>query len=394
MAIARLRDYQGPALLSYGFRPFFLLGSLYSGLSMMLWMPQFYGVLELATHFSPVDWHVHELFFGYLSAVVTGFLFTAVPNWTGRMPIQGSPLLYLVILWLAGRLAMTFSAFIGWLPAMAVDLAFLAAIALVIGSEIMAGKNWRNLKVLLPLLMLLAANTGFHLEVHFTGTSDVSRRLAMAAAITLIMLIGGRMIPSFTRNWLVRENPGRLPTPFGHFDLVSLAVGVAALAAWVASPSDSPVGVLMTLAALVHLARLSRWAGDRTLRDPLVAVLHVAYLFIPAGFALLALAVFQPDKVPAIAGVHALGAGAVGCMTLSVMVRATLGHTGQALKAGIAEKLVFASVIIAALARMAAALDLGHIDLMLHIAAFGWFIAFAGFAAVYAPLFLKPRRQQ
>jgi uncharacterized protein involved in response to NO len=394
MAIPRLRDYQGPALLSYGFRPFFLLGSLYSGLSMMLWMPQFYGELELATHFSPVDWHVHELFFGYLSAVVTGFLFTAVPNWTGRMPIQGIPLLCLVLLWLAGRFTVTFSAFIGWLPAMAVDLAFLSAITLVIGSEIMAGKNWRNLKVLLPLLVLLAANTGFHLEVQFAGTSDISRRLAMAAAITLIMLIGGRIIPSFTHNWLVRENPGRLPVPFNRFDLFSIAVGVAALAAWIASPSGSPVGVLMALAALVHLARLSRWAGDRTLRDPLVAVLHVAYLFIPAGFALLALAVFQPDNVPAIAGVHALGAGAIGCMTLSVMVRATLGHTGQALKAGIAEKLVFASVIIAALARIAAALDLGQIDLMLHIAAFGWFIAFAGFAAVYAPLFLKPRRQQ
>jgi uncharacterized protein involved in response to NO len=310
------------------------------------------------------------------------------------MPIQGTPLLCLVMLWLAGRVAVTFSAYIGWLPAMAVDLAFLSSIALVTGTEIIAGRNWRNLKVLLPLLLLLAANAGFHLEAHFTGISDISRRLALAAAITLIMLISGRIIPSFTRNWLARENPGRLPVPFSRFDLLAIAAGVAALGTWVAMPEGLPAGILMMLAALLHLARLSRWAGDRTLRDPLVAVLHVAYLFIPAGFALLALAGFGSDPVPSIAGIHALGAGAVGCMTLSVMVRATLGHSGRALKAGIAEQLLFVSVIIAALARIAVALGFGQVDVMLHIAAFGWFFAFAGFGVVYAPLFLKPRLQR
>ncbi|HMB48616.1 MAG TPA: NnrS family protein, partial [Afifellaceae bacterium] len=253
MAIPRLREYPGPALLSYGFRPFFLLGALYSGLSVMVWMPQFYGELQLATHFAPVDWHVHELFFGYLAAVVTGFLFTAVPNWTGRMPIQGTPLLVLLLIWIGGRFAVTFSAVLGWVPAMAVDLAFLAAIAMVIGKEIVAGRNWRNLKVLAPLLLLLAANTCFHLEVHFAGSSDYSRRLAMAAAITLIMLIGGRIIPSFTRNWLARENPGRLPISFNYFDRFSLAAGIAALAAWVIEPVGVPATTLMGLAALVHL---------------------------------------------------------------------------------------------------------------------------------------------
>ena len=158
MSASSRRSYSGPAFLSYGFRPFFFLGALYSGLSVLLWMPQFYGELELSTRFTPVDWHIHELYFGFLTAIVTGFLFTAVPNWTGRMPVSGSPLLLLVVLWLAGRLAVTFSVVTGWLPAMLIDAGFMLAVALMIAAEIIAGKNWRNLKILLPVLLLVAAN--------------------------------------------------------------------------------------------------------------------------------------------------------------------------------------------------------------------------------------------
>ena len=219
MAIQRLRDYQGPALLSYGYRPFFFLGSLYAGLSIVLWIPQLYGHLTVATQFVPVDWHIHEMYFGFLAAVITGFLFTAVPNWTGRLPIQGKPLLFIVLIWVAGRLAVTYSSYIGWIAAMILDLLFLSTILAVLTIEIAAGKNWRNLKVLLPLSLLLAANAGFHLEAHFDGASDISRRLAMASAILFILVIGGRIIPSFTRNWLVKNNQGRLPTPFNTFDL-------------------------------------------------------------------------------------------------------------------------------------------------------------------------------
>ncbi len=385
------RQYDGPALLSYGFRPFFLLGALYSGLSMLLWLPLLHGELDLATAFVPVDWHIHELFFGYVSAVITGFLFTAVPNWTGRMPIRGRPLLLLLLLWLAGRLAVSVSATIGWRVAMVVDLAFLVSICVVIGNEIVAGRNWRNLKVLLPLCVLLAANALFHLEAHFAGVSDVSRRLAMAAVITLIMLIGGRIIPSFTRNWLARENPGRLPVPFGRYDLMSMAVGIAALAAWVLVPSGATVGALFVLAAALQLGRLCRWAGDRTLAEPLVTVLHVSYLFIPIGFALIAATAFWPGAIPAAAGIHALGAGAIGGMTLSVMIRATLGHTGRPLTSGPWVNLLFAAVFAAAVARILAALDLGPHTWMLYISAYGWLAAFGGFGLGFLPLFTRPR---
>jgi uncharacterized protein involved in response to NO len=394
MAIPRTRPYTGPAILSYGFRPFFLLGSLYSGLSILLWLPQFYGELSLSTLFAPTDWHVHELYFGFLPAIVTGFLFTAVPNWTGRMPLQGNGLLVLVMIWIAGRAAVTFSSQIGWQAAMVIDAAFLIAVAGVIAREIIAGANWRNLKVLLPLLLLTASNIAFHLEAHFHGTSDISRRLAGTAAITLIMLIGGRIIPSFTRNWLVRQNPGQLPAVFSRYDLFSMVVAVAALVSWVARPDTAVTAVAMAIAALLQFIRLGRWAGHRTLRDPLVWILHAGYLFIPVGFALIAAGTVWPHLVSPLAGIHALGVGAVGGMTLAVMVRASLGHTGQPLKAGLSEVLLFIALLVAAVTRILATLSDVHTGMALHISAFAWMIAFAGFALIYAPALCRRRKDQ
>lgn len=392
MAIPRIRTYAGPAILSYGFRPFFLLGALYTGLSMLLWLPQFYGALSLSTLFTATDWHVHELYFGFLPAVVTGFLFTAVPNWTGRMPLQGNPLLTLVLLWIGGRLAVTFSSHTGWQAALLIDASFLIVVAVVIVREIIAGSNWRNLKVLLPLVILSAANITFHLEAHFDGVSDISRRLAALSAITLIMLIGGRVIPSFTRNWLVRENPGHLPAPFSRFDLLSIAVAIFGLALWTARPDSLATAAVMAISALLHFVRLSRWAGLRALRDPLVWMLHAGYLFVPVGFALIAVAGVWPGSVSPLAGVHALGVGAVGGMTLAVMMRASLGHTGQQLKAGVSGTLIFAALLVAAFTRILAAMSESDTGVTLHVAAFAWMIAFTGFGLFFAPALSRPRK--
>jgi uncharacterized protein involved in response to NO len=391
MATPRSKNYQGPAFLSHGYKPFFFFGSLYSGFSVVLWLPLFYGELELASEFAVVDWHIHEMFFGFLAAVITGFLFTAVPNWTGRMPIQGGPLLILLLIWLAGRIAVTFSAHIGWIAAMSIDLLFITSILLALANEIISGKNWRNLMVLMPLGLLLIANAGFHLEAHYSGISDASRRLAMAAVILLIMIIGGRSIPSFTRNWLVRENPGRLPIPFSRFDLFTIAFSALALAVWVIFSTGNIPAALMATAAALQFVRLLRWAGDRTLKEPLVTVLHLSYLFIPTGFALIAFNSFSPGFVSSLAGIHALGTGAVGAMTLSVMIRATLGHSGQALTTGIMSKAILTSVFLAAVCRIIAEFDENNVDLWLHSSATAWLFAFAGFALSFAPLFLTQK---
>ena len=170
--VPRLKDYRGPALLSYGFRPFFLLGAVYGGFAILAWLPMFNGELTLSTAFGPIDWHVHEMLYGYVPAVVTGFLLTAIPNWTGRLPIQGMPLLILVAVWLAGRAAVTFSAVIGWLPAAIVDVTFLALIVAATAREIVAGKNWRNLRVVGLVTLLLAGNIAFHFEAYINGGAE------------------------------------------------------------------------------------------------------------------------------------------------------------------------------------------------------------------------------
>jgi len=362
---------------------------LQTGLSVVFWLVVYHHQIPIPTTFIPLDWHIHEMLFGFLPAVITGFLFTAIPNWTGRLPIRGTPLVVLALVWLAGRLAVTFSDPIGWITALVVDAAFLALFAAAATREIVAGANWRNLRVISLVVALLIANVWFHLESHFYGNADYSLRFGISAVLLLICLIGGRIIPSFTRNWLARENPGRLPAPFDRFDGATLALSAAVLLAWVIAPASTVTGAGMVLAGIAHAVRLARWAGDRTSRERLVLILHVAYAFVPLGFLLHAAGVFA--AVPASAGIHAWMAGAAGTMTLAVMTRATLGHTGQTLSASPATQTIYVAILIAALARITAAMMSGHTELMLHIAAFGWAIAFLGFAVAYGPLMFGAR---
>jgi uncharacterized protein involved in response to NO len=389
-AIPRLKAHDGPVLLSYGFRPFFLFGSVSAGIEVLAWLPVFYGELALATSLSPRDWHVHELLFGYVPAIVAGFLLTAIPNWTGRLPLQGRPLLVLVSVWLAGRFAVTFSAGIGCIAAAAIDCAFLALMAAATGREIAAGKNWRNLKVVGLLTLLALANLGFHIEARYEGIALYATRLGIAVVIMLIMVIGGRIIPSFTRNWLMRQPPGRLPVPFGRFDLTCLVLSGLALLLWIAEPVGPGAGMALAIAGILNIVRLGRWAGDRTLADRLVLILHIGYAFVPLGFLLGSLSAF--DVVAPSAGVHAWTAGAIGTMTLAVMSRASLGHTGRPLVATPALQAVYAAVLIAAAARICAAVHPAWNGPLLHLAAFTWAAGFLGFAALYAPLLARRKR--
>ncbi len=383
-ALRRRRGYAGPVLFSYGFRPFFFGGAVWAALGILLWLPQYFGELSLPTTLSPLDWHIHEMIYGYVAAIVTGFLLTAIPNWTGRLPVNGYPLAGLAALWLAGRVAIAGSAIWGAVIAGVIDIAFLATLAAVVLRELVAGKNWRNLRVLIVLGVLVAGNVVFHFEAISRGTADYGIRIAIAAVIGLIMLIGGRIVPSFTHNWLVRNNPGRLPRPFARFDALTLGAGAAALAMWIALPQLAVSGAVLMIAGVLQAVRLVRWAGDRTFADRLVLVLHVGYAFVPIGFVLVGAAIVWPAEWPASAGLHAWTMGAIGLMTLAVMTRASLGHTGHQLAASVRTEIIYLFALIAALARILAAFEPS--SALLYAAGLAWVLAFGGFAAFFGPL--------
>ena len=385
-ALKRRRDYAGPALFAYGFRPFFLAAGFWGAFGILLWLPQYLGALTLPTHFGPLDWHIHEMLYGYVAAAVAGFLLTAIPNWTARLPVNGWPLAALAALWVGGRVAVLVSAAIGGLAAAAVDVSFLAVLAIVAGREIVAGKNWRNLRVLAVLGALIAGNIVFHAEVLVNGNANYGVRIAIGAVLLLISLVGGRIVPSFTGNWIKRENPGRMPVPFGRVDGITMATSALALLVWIAAPAHAITGALLLVAGALQAVRVARWAGDRTVADRLVLVLHAAYIFVPLGFLLVGASVFT-DAVPLTTGLHAWTTGAIGLMTLAVMTRATLGHTGRPLQASAITQAIYACVFVAAVLRIIAGLT-GSL-ILLEAGSALWVVGFAGFALSYSPLLVR-----
>ena len=388
----QMRAWRGPALLTFGFRPFFLGAAVWAVLIMALWVPMLSGALTVPTAFDPVSWHAHEFLFGYLSAVVAGFLLTAVPNWTGRLPIVGWPLGGLAALWVAGRVAVGLSLLLPPLVVAVVDLAMPVALGLMIAREIVVGKNWRNLLVLGMLAVFTLANALFHWEAA-TGSyaaQGYGLRLGLGAGVMMIAVIGGRIVPSFTRNWLVKRGDGQLPTPpMQKLDKGALLLLLAALLIWVAFPDHSVAGLALLLAGIAHAVRLARWAGHRTGPEPLVAVLHVAYALVPLGALAIAAETLRPDLFGAAAAQHIWMAGAIGLMTMAVMTRATLGHTGQPLTAGIGTIGIYVAVIVAVLARVGAGVWPSEADRLHLLAGLGWITGFGAFVMIYGPLLLR-----
>ena len=381
--------YHGAVLFTVGFRPFFLAAALHAVLALPLWLLIFSGRIGPPLAVAPSLWHAHEMLFGYLAAVVAGFLLTAVPNWTGRLPISGPPLAGLFLLWLLGRVAQAPGLTLGPVSSL-LDVLFLVALTAVIGREVWAGRNLRNLPVCLLVGGFAAANIGFHL--HATeGFASGYLRGGVAVAALLIALVGGRVVPSFTRNWMVKRCEAKLPRPFGRFDKASLAVTTLALLAWVLQPEGRAAGPLLIAAGLLLLLRLLRWRGWRSLAEPLVLVLHLGYAWLPLGLLLLGLAALVPEAVPQSSGLHALTAGAVGLMTLAIMTRATLGHTGRPLTAGTATRTIYALVLAGAALRVAAPwLPLDQMAVMM-LSGLLWSGGFLGFVLVYGPMLLRRR---
>lgn len=391
-ARTRRPNTEGIALLQLGFRPFFLAAGLWAVLAMALWLAQLAGHLILPSALDPISWHAHEMIFGYAMATVAGFLLTAVPNWTGRLPVRGAPLAGLAVLWLLGRAAVAASGLIGAPMAALIDLAFPVFFLLVVAREIAAGKSRKNLMMVVLLALLALGNALTHLEaLGGPATASLGQRLGLAALIFLIALVGGRVTPSFTRNWLAKCDAGRLPAAFGLTDRVALVATAAALLAWIAAPEAPPTPWLALAAGVALAVRLSRWCGLRTASEPLLLVLHVGYAWLPLGLILLAAARLTP-LLPGSAALHALTAGAVGTMTLAVMCRATLGHSGRALTAGPGTTAIFGMITLAALFRVGGGAALGDFGAILLLASgAAWIAAFGLFLALYGPILLRPR---
>ena len=385
------RAWAGAAVLSRGFRPFFLAAGVWALVGIGLWPAVFSGSISIPTAFSAVDWHAHEMIFGYGAAVVAGFLLTAIPNWTGRLPVAGLPLAGLAALWAAGRVAVFVSADLGRVAAAAIDVSFLIAFAAVVAREVVAGRNMRNAKVAAVVLSLALANVAFHVEDAMSGFAAFSIRAALGLIVFLILLIGGRVTPSFTGNWLAKAGEARRPVPFGRADgdrssrcrarrsrFGSRRPEASRPERWRSSPARPTSGGSRAGAASPHA------------RDPLVLVLHLGYLLDALGFpGGRRVGPLWPAFVPYAFGVHVWAIGAVGVMTLAMMTRATLGHTGHALKASKGTVLAYGCVVLALAARLAMAFLPGLALPLMHIAACAWVLAFAAFLVVYAPMLVR-----
>lgn len=381
----------GPAVLSYGFRPFFLLAGLFAILDMILWIGALSGAWAVGGPAGPISWHAHEMLFGYGAAALGGFVLTAVPNWTGRLPVSGRPLLVLIGLWLAGRLAMAVPELFGTRPGAVLDSLFLLALGFVVGREVIAGRNWKNLRVAVAIGVLGLLNVAFHLLALAGEDQSVVVRLTVSVFMLLIAQVGGRIVPSFTRNFLARQGAVKLPRPLGRLDEAALLATLAAGLAWSAAPQGALTAALAALAALLQAVRLAGWRGWATFGEPLLAVLHAGYGFLVLGLAAVAAAALGLVAQPS--ALHVLTVGGVGLMTLAVMTRATRGHTGRPLTASWATALSYLCVVAVALLRPLAELLPAYYHLLLEISAVAWIAAYVLFVAEHGPMLLGASRR-
>ncbi len=380
-----------PPVLRGGFRPLFFGGAFWAVVVVTLWVLAFAGKLTLPSGFDPLAWHRHEMLFGYLGAVIAGFLMTAIPNWTGRLPIAGARLALLAGLWLAARVAVLFSAVTGLALAALLDIGLLATLTFVASREVIAAKN-RNVPVVAAAGLFTLADAIDHAELFGAAVpTGLGWRLGFAIVLLLVSLIGGRIIPSFTRNWLAKQGGERgLPTQPNRFDLAVIAATAAALFCWTALPDQAVSGALLVLAGLLQAARLARWSGLQTIREPLVLILHLSYAWLPIGLTLLGGSYFV-WCIPASAALHALSAGAMASITLAVMTRATLGHTGRTLRADGPTRAIYVLVTLGAIVRFAAPMLAVDYVLMIALAGLLWGGAFLLFLIAYGPKLLGAR---
>ncbi|HWI75616.1 MAG TPA: NnrS family protein [Sphingomicrobium sp.] len=390
LALRRRRMASSYPFFRGGFRPFFFGGAAWAVIAITLWICSLTGEVTLPTAIDPLAWHRHEMLFGFVGAIIGGFLLTAVPNWTGRLPIAGWPLGGLFALWGTARIAVLFSGIVTVPVAAIFDVGFFVVLALLAAREVLEANN-RNIPVVGMILFFGLADAVDYMAI--TGTiplPDLGWQIALSIVLLLISLIGGRIIPSFTRNWLSKRGVRTgLPSQADKFDLFVIGATAFALLAWLSGPATAPIGAILIAAAALQFVRWLRWRGYRTFADPLVLILHVGYVWLPIGLALLGLSLM--GMVPRSAAIHALTAGAMTTMILAVMTRASLGHTARELKANAATVVLYILVTAGALLRVCASLRLIDYNFGIEVAGLVWGGALLLFLIAYAPVLWRPR---
>lgn len=382
----------GPVIFSYGFRPFFLAAGLWAVAAMVLWIGALASGWEVGGSYGGPYWHAHEMLFGYSSAALAGFLLTAVPNWTGRLPVSGTPLIVLFAVWCCGRLVLLAPDIIGLPWSIAIDAAFLPLLLATCAREIVAGRKWKDLKILAGILALALANIGFHGLIAWGGDAALANRLAVSAYIMLICIMGGRVVPSFTRNWLAKRHSIDLPKQYDRLDSVALLTGLGALVTWICLPETPWAAIACLLAAGLHAYRLWRWRGWQSWDEKLVLVLHLGYGFVPVGF--VAVAAAQLGWIEPVAALHLFTVGAIGVMTLAIMSRATRGHTGLPLEASRLTVASYGALLAAALLRPLTSLWPDLAMELLSATGLCWIMAFSLYAIEYGPVLVRRRRER
>lgn len=371
-----------------GFRPFFFGAALWAAVSILLWLPSFAGSFAPPTALDLATWHAHEMVFGYAGAVIAGFLLTAVPNWTSIPAPKGAKLALIFGLWALARLLVLTSANLPLVLVAAVDLAPLTLVALYVFSAVRESGNNRNFVVVAMISTFILANGLSYIE----ATRGIGLRLGLAVILMLITLIGGRIIPNFTRNWLMRAGSDLRPADFGGPDKAAMVTSLAALLTFVIGWEHEIAGMLFFLAAVAGVARLARWQGRATTAEPLIVMMHIGYLWLPVGYLLMGMSL-TGFSLPMASAVHALTTGAVATMTLIVMSRASLGHSGGELTSNKVLNTVFLLITVAAVLRIGAGWVLTA-PMWMHMAGTAWAAAYALFLANFAKVFFPRQSAQ
>jgi len=397
---AKHQQSGGFIVFSEGFRIFFLAAAVYGVVSMLLWLGW------LAVHAAggaftslpfappPHHWHAHEMVFGYGTAVLAGFFLTAVPNWTGALPSRAAFIATLAAMWLAGRLAIFFS---GSLPAtlvMAVDLVFIPALAWKVLSNLLKRPKTQNMMFVGLLALMLAGNLAVHLDWTgvTSGTADTGLIAGLLTLAAMIAVLGGRVTPAFTRNALQRAG-GDIALPLSRlpFEIAGVATAIALPLLVLVDTDARLLAAVDGVAAIAHAVRLAGWRGLSVLRQPILWSLHLGFLMLVLGYGALALHWAGVD-IGRAAAVHLVGIGAIGGMTLAVMSRAALGHTGRPLIVPAPVPIAYGFVAIAALVRSAGVILVPeHYYSVMFVSGGLWVLAFAIFVAVYTPIVASPR---